>query len=53
MYFEKWQFKMLVVFSPTFVENTKTIYGYNFLVPLLRLTIFSIFLLCIEDTPGK
>ena len=30
IYFEKYQFEMLVVFSPIFVANTEIIVGYNF-----------------------
>ena len=30
-YFEKYQFKIVVVFPHIFVADTKLIYGYNFL----------------------
>ena len=42
-YFEKEQFKILVVFQPIFVGNTQIIYGYNFVAPLNNLLIFNLF----------
>ena len=35
IYREKHQFKMLVVLSPIFVADTKIIFGYNFVAPLI------------------
>ena len=34
IYHEIRQFKMVLAFSPTFVADTKIIFGYNFVAPL-------------------
>ena len=34
IYYEIRQFKMLLALSPTFVADTKMIFGYNFVAPL-------------------
>ena len=33
-FFEKYQYRILIVFPPIFVAKTKIMYGYNFVVPL-------------------
>ena len=36
-YFEEWEFKMLVLFLPTFVPDRKILIGCNFAAPLKKL----------------
>ena len=36
---KKKQFRILVVFPPIFVVETKVIYGYNFVAPLMNETL--------------
>ena len=44
--FEKQQFRILVVFPPIYVLDTKIIYGYNFVAPLSTwFSLFCLFLL--------
>ena len=40
IYFERWQFEMLVVVSSNFVQDTKITFGYNLKAPLSISSLF-------------
>ena len=42
-YFVKEQFRLLVMFSPIFVADTKIIFGYNFVAHLTLLPFLNVF----------